>query len=230
MTRLLVHVEGQTEESFVKELLAGHLRSYGYSSVAARLLGNARTRSRRGGIRSWDAVQRDIIRHLKEDRGSIATTMVDYYGLPKESWPGRSVVPSREFESRAQAVEEAMLEDIQMGMGTGFDRNRFVPFVIMHEFEALLFSDCARFADAIERPDVADRLQTIRSSFASPEQIDDSPHTAPSKRITEIVAGYDKPFMGNLAILSIGLEAIRAECPHFDDWMQRMEQLGHVLE
>lgn len=67
MTRLLVHVEGETEESFVNEVLGPHLLRCGYSSVNARLVGNARARSRRGGIRSWAVVRKDIVSHLKED-------------------------------------------------------------------------------------------------------------------------------------------------------------------
>ena len=38
--RLLVHVEGQTEETFVKDVLAPHLHRRGYASVAARLVGS----------------------------------------------------------------------------------------------------------------------------------------------------------------------------------------------
>ncbi len=88
MARLLIHVEGQTEESFVNEVIRNHLVTAGYHSVEARILGNARLRERRGGIRAWASARRDIIYHLLEDRGCIATTMVDYYGLPL-SWPGR---------------------------------------------------------------------------------------------------------------------------------------------
>ena len=81
MTRLLVHVEGQTEERFVNEVLAPYLYQRGFLSVGARRLGNPRQRSRRGGIVPWRAARRDIVAHLKEDRGSFATTMVDYYGM-----------------------------------------------------------------------------------------------------------------------------------------------------
>src|SRR5882724_4110394 len=93
MARLLIHVEGETEESFVNEVLADHLYGCGYESVSARLVGNARLRERRGGIRAWLSARKDIISHLKEDRGCFATTMVDYYGLPQtgeKAWPGRA--------------------------------------------------------------------------------------------------------------------------------------------
>ena len=93
MTRLLVHVEGQTEETFVNEVLAPHLYGSGWRSVSARLFGNARQRYRRGGVRAWSEVRRDIVNHLREDQASTATTMVDYYGMPmagRMAWPGRS--------------------------------------------------------------------------------------------------------------------------------------------
>ena len=93
MTRLLVHVEGQTEETFVNEVLAPHLIELGLTSVGARLMGNARQRDHRGGVRAWRDVQRDIVRHLRNDQECIATTMVDYYGMPmagRRAWPGRS--------------------------------------------------------------------------------------------------------------------------------------------
>ena len=94
---------------------------------------------------------------------------------------------------------------------------------MMHEFEAMLFSDCEGFGHGIDRVDLVQPLQAIRNQFASPEEIDDSPHTAPSKRIEHLVPGYQKPFMGNLAALEIGICAIRRECPHFEEWLERLE-------
>ncbi len=110
-------------------------------------------------------------------------------------------------------------------MGTSFNPNRFVPFVMMHEFEAMLFSDCPTFATAIGQSDLSPSLQAIRDNFASPEEIDDSPDTAPSKRIEALHPAYQKPTMGLLAAQSIGLQAIRNECPHFAAWLHRLETL-----
>ena len=228
MSRLLLHVEGQTEETFVNDLLAPHLCARGYDSVRARLVGNARQRDRRGGIRDWNAVRRDITNHLKEDAGAFATTMVDYYGLPRNgqrAWPGRVQASTLPFAEKAEAVEAALQADIGGEMGGGFDPGRFVPYVMMHEFEALLFSDCELFGRGIGRPDLAESFQGIRDQFASPEEIDDSPETAPSKRVEALVAGYQKPLFGILAALEIGLDAMRRECPHFAMWLARLETL-----
>jgi hypothetical protein len=127
---------------------------------------------------------------------------------------------------KARCVEEAVLADLTAAMGSRFDIRRFVPFVVMHEFEALLFSDCAAFSRGIGRPDLESGLQGIRDQFATPEEIDDSPVTAPSKRVEGLVPGYEKPLLGLLAILEIGLGRIRAECPHFDGWVTRLEGQG----
>jgi Domain of unknown function (DUF4276) len=226
--RLLVHVEGQTEETFVNEVLSGHLMQVGYASVSARIIGNARLRSRRGGIRPWPAVRRDIVNHLKGDLGCIATTMVDFYGLPREgegAWPGRAKASEVQACDRARIVEDALANDIAINLGIETDSGRFVPFVLMHEFEALLFSDCQAFSRGIGRSDLESRFMQIRNSFESPEDINDSPDTCPSRRVLSIVHGYEKPLLGVLAVLEIGLIRIRKECPHFNNWLQRLESL-----
>lgn len=227
MARLLIHVEGQTEEDFVNEVLRDQLLAKGYDAVGARIVGNARLR-RRGGIRSWPSVRRDIVNHLKGDPGCIATTMVDYYGLPQEgaaAWPGRARAGGLGPLDRAPYVEAALLDDLAAEMGNRLQPDRFVPFVVMHEFEGLLFSDCAAFSTGIGRPDLEVDFREIRNQFPTPEEINDSPLTAPSKRVEALVPGYQKPLLGALAALEIGLARIRAECPHFSAWIEKLESL-----
>lgn len=226
MSRLLIHVEGPTEETFVNSILAPHLYSKGFTKVSARIVGNARQRDRRGGIRAWSAVRKDILNHLKEDHACLTTTMVDYYALPQvgnKAWPGREEAALLPFSRKANTVESAVLEDIRRELGDTTDYRRFIPFVMMHEFEGLLFSDCEGFSRGIGHPDLADRFQAIRDQFNSPEEINDSPETAPSKRVENLVKGYQKPLLGALAVLEIGLDAIRTECPHFREWLTRLE-------
>ena len=111
-------------------------------------------------------------------------------------------------------------------MGNNFNASRFVPFVMMHEFEALLFSDCQGFAEGIGGdPQLAGKFQEIRAQFDTPEHINDSPVTAPAKRVLALMPGYQKPLDGTNAALRIGLDTIRSQCPHFADWLSRLEQL-----
>ena len=224
-TRLLVHVEGRTEETFVNEILRHELSKHGYISVDARLIGNARKRSKRGGIAPWTAVRRDIMRHLKSDRHAISTTMVDYYGMPQSrgrAWPGRAESVSFPSHERAQNIEKCLANDIKEQMGGNFDPGRFIPFVMMHEFEALLFSDCVGFVKAIGRPELLHHFQKIRQSFDNPEEIDDSKTTAPSRRIMDVIPEYEKPLYGVLSALDIGLDAMLDSCPHFSSWWDRL--------
>lgn len=229
MARLLVHVEGETEEAFVNEVLAEHLYARGYERVSARIVGNARQRDRRGGIRGWDSVRKDILRHLAEDQGCIATTMVDYYALPQNdarAWPGRADAGLLPFPQKSATMKLALRNDIAAAMGVGFDPGRFVPYVVMHEFEGLLFSDCEAFARGVGNSHLKESFQAIRDQFVTPEEINDSPQTAPSKRVEALIPGYQKPLYGNLAALEIGLTKMRLACPSFDDWLMELEALA----
>lgn len=229
MPRLLVHVEGRTEEEFVWDLLREHLGGHGYSSVSARLLGNARQRDRRGGIRKWEGIRGQIARHLSEDRGSIAALMVDYYALP-EDWP--SLKDSRAIpavERKAEHIESALVASLAQVMGERFHARRFVPLVMMHEFEALLFSEPEKLAASLYSPGLASAFALIRSGFNSPEEINDHYETAPSKRILELMPEYDKAFSGPLAAVEIGLPTMRRECRHFGDWLSRLERIPAEL-
>jgi hypothetical protein len=212
----------------VNEILRDHLVARGYDAVGARIVGNARLRARRGGIRPWPSVRRDIVTHLNEDSTCIATTMVDYYGLPQTgdgAWPGRAKAARVKPAKKASCVEDGLLQDLAARMGARFDLNRFIPFVVIHEFEGLLFSDCAAFSRGIDRPDLEGDFREIRERFSTPEEINDSPVGAPSKRVEALVRGYEKPLLGSLAAIEIGLDRIRAECPHFDHWLRKLEAL-----
>lgn len=222
MRRLLVHVEGVTERNFVNELLRPHLIGHGYGAVSARLFGKALRSDRRGGARPWAEVRRSIIAHLQEDRGCFATTMVDYYGMPA-GWPGRKSNSGRTSRDKACSVEAAMAMDVARHGGRAFDPRRFRPCVVMHEFEALLFSDSAAFAIAVRRPDLKDKLNAIRADFVSPEDINDATETAPSRRIIALEPRYQKDADGPRAAMAIGLDRIRAACPHFNAWLSDLE-------
>ena len=228
MTRLFMHVEGSTEERFVKEILANHLYQHGYHHVGARTMGLARERERRGGIRGWPEAKKGIVNHLLEDPDVISTTMVDYYGLPERppgAWPGRATSGKVPMPDRATHVENAIRHDLQGELGDEFQARRFIPYVMLHEFEAMLFSDCTLFARGIGRPELEPGFQDIVNAAGEPEAIDDTPEGAPSKRIEALIPGYSKPFLGPTAAKAIGLDKIRAACPHFNAWLTRLEEI-----
>jgi hypothetical protein len=157
--------------------------------------------------------------------------MVDFYGLPQEgvgAWPGRAAATHADTLQKASRVEEALSNDIIRQVGNEINPARFIPFVVMHEFEGMLFSDCSAFSQGIGRADLSNHFKEIRDAFGTPEDINDSPVTCPSQRIRNLVPGYEKPLLGTLAVLEIGLTRIREQCPHFDDWLRRLESAVRV--
>jgi len=164
---------------------------------------------------------------LLGDQAAIATTMVDYYGLPDsphDGWPGRHLAPARSHAERAPLVEAELLKSVHSAIGG--HATRFVPFVVMHEFEALLFSDCATFCQATGFLGAHVDLANIRAAFNSPEEINDSYLTAPSRRILDVIPEYRKTLDGPTGVKAIGLTRIAGECPHFADWLERLAKLA----
>ena len=163
MSRVRALVEGQTEQAFVKEVLAPNL---GIQSVfvLATMIGKP---GRRGGVRAWSVVRSDVVATLKQNRMVYGTTMFDYYGLPPD-WPGttqaRSATP---YTNAANAIEQALLTDVCNELGRSFDPRRFIPYVQMHEFEALLFSGTRVLASVLRQPDLQSRLDEIVAWFVS---------------------------------------------------------------
>ena len=112
------------------------------------------------------------------------------------------------------------------------DDTRFIPFIQLHEFEAYLYTDSAKFTDFFDNATQSiTMLQDVAESVVSPELINDGQHTAPSKRIIEQFPNYErvKTTVGPQMAELIGLQKIRAVCPHFDEWVGRLEQLENEL-
>ena len=142
------------------------------------------------------------------------TTMIDFYGLPR-NFPGReSVPPLASAFDRAAHLEAEFSKDIATRLVGLPVTQRFIPYIQLHEFEALLFSEPAAFVDMFpDKPRAIKQLKAIRAQFASPEDIDDGQISAPSKRILNILPDYQKPVAGLLIATGIGLEKIRSEWP-----------------
>jgi len=121
---------------------------------------------------------------------------------------------------KAALIEQAVEEDIANEIGNNFNPKRFKAYLSMHEFESLLFSDPGRMSSGLYHPELEPALSKIRDNFTTPEHINDDRETAPSKRLRKLIPGYDKITAGNLAALSVGIEAIMKECKHFRGWFE----------
>jgi hypothetical protein len=217
MKRVLILVEGQTEETFVREVLAPHLLARNVALVP-KLLVTKRIKSGghfKGGAVSYAQVKGDLHRLLADTGAERITTMLDYYGLP-EDFPGLEDRPVGTCYPRVEHVERAFQADI--------GHPRFLPYLALHEFEALLFTNPSRCAWIFsEAPGATEHMQAIRAGVASPEEINEGPTTAPSKRILRVFPGYQKTVHGPLAAIEYGLAPLRAACPHFHQWVSALE-------
>lgn len=213
MTRVCIVCEGQTEVEFVKSclapyLLASHVRAF--PSLLQSPSGSHR------GSRVTVARLVKFISHQYHHTDRI-TTLVDFYGFQ-----------DRNGRSRAQ-----LEADIRAGIAAataGYDPRFVLPYLQMHEFEALLFTDPEAFAWVEDGWNEHSRaaLKRVRQAFASPEDINDSPETAPSKRILSIfeAGAYSKTEHGPLIAEMIGIDAMREHCPQFNAWLTQLQAWG----
>ncbi|MCY4520755.1 MAG: DUF4276 family protein [Caldilineaceae bacterium] len=207
MIRLAVSVEGETEVDFVNMVLAPHLRSKGVDPIPILPHG------RGGNIRVERVASAMAELFWNFD---YVTSLVDFYGFMDK-------------DNDAPCQLERRIDDaVGQRIRSSWDESRIFAYVQLHEFEALLFSDVHRFSAVFDDlPDGAlARLLEVRRHFGSPEDINDSSATAPSKRISQLVPGYSKRLHGPDLAAEIGLSVIRSECNRFNGWLTRLESLG----
>jgi hypothetical protein len=212
MIRVCIICEGLTEVKFVNQCLELYLRPSGISAYGTVL--SSKSGRHRGGRVSVGRLADKISLHYSEaDR---VTTLVDFYGFE-----------DRKGRSRAE-LEAAILAGV--ASSTRWYDPRFVlPYVQMHEFEGLLLTDPQAFEWVEDGWDDYTKraLEAVAQEFTSPEEINDSPETAPSKRILRIFKGaYSKTVHGPDIAKSIGMDAIRAKCPAFDEWVGKLQAWG----
>lgn len=220
MTNAYIICEGPTEVRFVKNVLAPSLGSRGLF-LHPVTIGSQRNK---GGNVTFDRLYRNIRTQLRNNRNSYCSTLFDYYGLDS-NFPGLEQASIKSILcEKAKAIQDAMKYELSRTIESDL-LQRFIPYVQMYEFEALLFSDPDALAEAMRRKELSNQLATIRGDFETPEHIDNSPASAPSKRILELASGYEKPLMGELAAKEIGLPKIRQACPLFNAWLAKLENL-----
>jgi hypothetical protein len=216
MKRVLVLVEGFTEERFVKDVLSPHLEDKEIFTIP-KIVTTKRTKQGpdfKGGIRDYKKVENDLLRLLGDTGVAFVTTFIDYYGLPSQ-FPG--------MESRSKGSPHERASYVETEWKSQIGHPRFHPYLMIHEFEALLFAKPEELSRALYQPPLLPQLKAIREAFQTPEDINDDPKTAPSKRILQIVPAYQKTLHGPLVAKRIGLKILRRECRHFNDWLTWLE-------
>lgn len=215
--KAFILVEGQTEETFAKEVLSEFMPEGLFLQPV--IVATKRVNSGgkfKGGVPSYPKVRSEVLRLLADTSAVGITTMLDYYALPP-SFPGRAQPRGPTSTERVQSVETAWEADI--------NNPRFHAYLSLHEFEALLFSEPAAIAQGFAKPKLKPTLASIRSQFSTPEEINDHPQTAPSARLETLYPRYSKPFFGTLIARRIGIVSMMNECPHFAEWVNYLRSL-----
>ena len=205
MIRLAISVEGETEEEFVKNVLAENLRAKGVEPYPSLLKGDV------------------TVEKLASDMAKLVwsfdfvTSLVDFYGFRGKG------------SATVEELEERIGEEVDRQIGRNWNQSQLIPYVQRHEFEGLLFSDVSAFGGLIyASEDAVAELQMVRSRFPTPEDVNDSSETAPSKRIELAIPRYKKRVAGSQIAMAIGLPVIRDQCPRFNRWLTSLESLGTV--
>lgn len=211
MIRICIVCEGHTEVEFVKACLAPYLLKNN-TVFAFPVLLQSRAGNQRGGRVTIERLVNFISKQYHHaDR---VTTLVDYYGFQNRQ--------GRTSQQIVQAIHEGVAQQIK-----NYDEQRVLPYLQMHEFEGLLFSEPDAFEWVTDgwNENTREQLHAISSIFPNPEDINDSPETAPSKRILKIFppGAYSKVEHGPLIAEEIGIESMRIKCPLFNGWVNKLE-------
>lgn len=217
--RLGISVEGQTEEGFVKELLIPHLRQFGVEAKPTIVSTSRATdgRKAKGGGINIDRVANELRNLLTGYPDGYVTSLYDFYGFAAK----RSGETVEQLETRIAAT-------------LGTPRN-LIPYVQIYEFEGLLLSDPAIAASYFEAPAMEPAIRSAVSRAGSPENVNDSPETAPSKRLETWTRQHGSPkryqqatktLHGPLLAARLTLPVIRNACPRFAAWLSRLETLA----
>ena len=210
MKNVYIYCEGQTEESFIREILYPYFLNTG-TVVHPIICATKRTVNQKykGGVSSYAKIKKELTMLCRQHHNEYVTTMFDYYAMPNDT-PGLDQTEPDVCE-RIRQIEQMINADIgQPNCGFHF---------MLHEFEGILFSHPDSFS-LIAGDDVVRQIQAIRDMYPTPEHINNSPETAPSKRLEALIPNYAKIRNGTLLSKDMGIDIIMQQCPHFQAWIR----------
>lgn len=212
-------VEGQTEEYFITKVVAPYLRTLNII-MSAKLVSK---KGQNGGDVTFDRVKKDMVVFLWQQNITAVSYFVDYYGL--SDWPKKDTLQLNSTPQQiADTLNHAALDALNRQYPELMPLKRIIPFMAVHEFESLLFSDSTILAESLG---ISQALvdKVLQEFDEKPEQINNSRDTAPSKRLMQWKRNFKKTTDGIMIAQKIGLNAMRQKCPLFDAWLCTIEQL-----
>lgn len=228
MGQIILNVlcEGQTEDRFAQKVLKPYLKDFGIV-VKTQLLLTNKKKNILGGMISYERAKSDLSVWIKQHSTKTYethyyTTMFDLYALP-DDFPGFAAANRKtNCYDTVQLLEEEFGNDI--------NSDRFIPYIQLHEFEALVF--CGLEHLLVDYPDMTREVASLKEVLPryenNPEKINNSPVTAPSKRIIKAFESkhhYDKPKLGEFVTAKVGIIGLKEKCLHFKEWIEKLEQI-----
>ena len=220
-------VEGTSEEVFVNDVLVKHFASLGIFVSARKVRtgwDKVNNKPAKGGISTYAKFRNEIIRWIIADRGRVDTfytSFIDLYAFPKDS--------ESPYTKDLQSIENPYqkVEALESAIATDINHPNFIPYIQLHEFEAFLLASPDRLLGMYPDEQTAIGRLTKEIALMPPEEINESPQTAPSKRIIRYIPDYEsqKAQVGPMVAEDIGLTLLRKKCPHFGEWLTKLESV-----
>ncbi len=227
MKNLHIIVEGSSEETFVNDVLVKHFAALSIFLSTRRIKtgwDRIKNKPAKGGLLKYIKFRNDVLRWIESDRGranTFYTSFIDLYAFPKDS----ESPYTQQIQSIADPYQK--ITALEAAIGQDINHPTFIPYVQLHEFEALLLVDPDRLLTMY--PDGQTGITRLKRDIGqtNPEEINESPETAPSKRIIQYLPDYEgqKAQVGPLVAEDIGLNLLRQKCPHFNDWINKLENI-----
>lgn len=218
MKGLTIVVEGDSEKAFVDTVLAPYL----YSNGLKRELNCFKIKHTKGGVVKYQYLKNDLINCVFEPN-TILTTFIDYYALPEDFPKFKDAQRIVNKANRLSFLENAIIEDLEQDKKREFPN--LMPYIQLHEFEALVFSSLTAFQNLYEPEEIDfEGLESVMRIHSNPEDINEGSETAPSMRLKSLIPGYNKIIEGNMIIDENGIEVILKTCPRFRSWIESILQ------
>lgn len=227
MKNLQIIVEGSSEETFVNDVLVKHFAALNIF-VSARKIKTGwdriNNKPAKGGLLKYIKFRNDVLRWIQSDNGranTFYTSFIDLYAFPKDA--------ESPYTAQIQSIVDPYqkIAALETAIGQNINHPNFIPYVQLHEFEALLLVEPDRLLTMY--PDGQTGITRLKRDIGNtnPEEINESPQTAPSKRIIQYLPNYEgqKAQVGPLVAEDIGLNLLRQKCPHFNDWINKLENI-----
>lgn len=212
--------EGPTERNFVETILAPHFQTLGIYLRPTVLT----KKGQKGGDVKYARLFNDLEAHLGQRHNRCVTTLLDFYAL-KGDWPGYDEAKAKRAPAdKHEAISSQVREKVDGKLEKLRSFERFLPYFVMHEIEALYFS-CPTTLAAKIGVDVA-KVEAILAECGEPEAINHERETSPSHRLEKLGGSFRKTSTGIAIAQAIGLPKMREKCPLFDAWMSAIEALA----